>query len=83
LISKFEPEYSEPARKARLQGYVRLKIDVGLDGRPINIQVIQGIGLGLDEAAIDAVKRWRFHPAMAGDKPVVAPATIEVGFHLI
>jgi protein TonB len=56
---------------------------VALDGKPINIRVIQGIGLGLDECAIDAVKRWRFQPALAGDVPVVAPATIEVGFHLI
>jgi protein TonB len=83
LIYKEEPQYSEPARRAHIQGYVRLRIDVALDGKPINIRVIQGIGLGLDECAIDAVKRWRFQPALAGDVPVVAPATIEVGFHLI
>jgi TonB family protein len=83
LLHKEEPEYSEDARKARFQGTVTLLIDVGLDGRPANIRVVQGAGLGLDERAIDAVTHWRFSPAVAGDRPVVAPALIEVGFHLL
>jgi protein TonB len=45
--------------------------------------VIEGIGLGLDEAAINAVKQWRFQPALSGSQPVVAPAVVEVGFHLL
>ncbi|MCU1336325.1 MAG: TonB family protein [Bryobacterales bacterium] len=83
LLHKEEPEYSEDARKARFQGTVTLLIDVGLDGRPTNIRVTQGVGLGLDERAVDAVTHWRFSPAVAGDRPVVAPALIEVGFHLL
>lgn len=83
IIYKEEPQYSEPARRAKIQGYVRLRIDVGLDGRPLNIRVVQPIGMGLDENAIEAVKRWRFRPALIGDKPVVAPALVEVGFHLL
>jgi TonB family protein len=83
LIFKTEPEYSQEARRAHLQGSVKLRIDVGLDGRPVNIRVVQPMGLGLDEAAIEAVKRWRFRPALVGDKPVVAPALVEVGFHLL
>ncbi len=83
VIYQVEPEYSEPARKAKLQGFVRLRIDVGLDGRPTNIRVIESMGLGLDEAAINAVKQWRFQPALSGSQPVVAPATVEVGFHLL
>jgi protein TonB len=83
VIFQVEPQYSEPARRAKIQGYVRLRIDVGLDGRPVNIRVVQPIGLGLDEAAVEAVKRWRFRPALIGDKPVVAPALVEVGFHLL
>jgi protein TonB len=83
LVHKEEPEYSEDARKAHFQGTVLLLIDVGLDGRPANIRVVQGAGLGLDERAVDAVSRWRFRPAVAGDRPVVAPALVEVGFHLL
>lgn len=83
VIFQVEPEYSEPARKAHLQGSVKLRIDVSPDGRAINIRVLEGMGMGLDEAAIEAVKRWRFEPATMGNQPVVAPATIEVGFHLL
>jgi len=83
LIYKEEPEYSEEARKVRFQGTVKLLIDVDTSGRATNIRVTQGVGLGLDERAIAAVQRWRFRPALSGDKPVVAPAVVEVGFHLL
>jgi TonB family protein len=83
LLHKEEPEYSEDARRARFQGTVILLIDVGLDGHPANIRVVHGLGLGLDERAIDAVSHWRFSPAVSGDRPVVAPALVEVGFHLL
>jgi protein TonB len=83
VIYQVEPEYSEPARKAHLQGAVKLRIDVSTDGRAINIRILEGMGLGLDEAAIDAVKRWRFQPALSGTQPVVAPAIVEVAFHLL
>jgi protein TonB len=83
LIYKEEPEYSEEARKVRFQGTVKLLIDVDTTGRATNIRVTQSVGLGLDERAIAAVQRWRFRPALSGDKPVVAPAVVEVGFHLL
>jgi protein TonB len=83
VIYQEEPQYSEPARRAKMQGFVRLRIDVGLDGRPVNIRVVQTLGMGLDENAIEAVKHWRFRPALIGDRPVVAPALVEVGFHLL
>jgi TonB family protein len=83
VIYQEEPQYSEPARKAHAQGYVRLRMEVGLDGRPFNIRVVQPMGMGLDESAIEAVKHWRFRPALIGDRPVVAPALVEVGFHLL
>ena len=46
LLEKEEPEYSEDARRAHFQGTVILMIDVGLDGRPANIRVVQGVGWG-------------------------------------
>jgi TonB family protein len=78
-----EPDYSEEARKARFQGTVVLSVEVGADGRTSNIRVVRSAGLGLDEKAVEAVSRWRFRPALAGDHPVAAPALVEVSFHLL
>ncbi len=83
LLYKEEPEYSEAARKAHFQGIVKLRIEVGLDGRPTHIQVLESVGLGLDEKAIEAILKWRFRPAQADGRAVVAPALVEVGFHLL
>jgi protein TonB len=83
LIFKVEPEFSEEARKAKLQGAVVLYAEVGTDGRVRNIRVTRALGLGLEEKAIDAVKQWRFRPGYRNGKPVVQAATIEVNFHLL
>ena len=78
-----EPEYSEDARKARFQGSVVLSVVVGKDGRTSEIKVVRGAGFGLDEKAIEAVKTWRFRPAMSGDQAIATPALVEVHFHLL
>jgi TonB family protein len=83
LLFKVEPEYSEAARKAKFQGTVVLAIDVDVNGLARNIRVREGLGLGLDEQAIDAVRKWRFRPGMRDGRPVVMPATIEVSFRLL
>ncbi len=83
LVQKIEPEYSEPARKARFQGSVLLACDVGTDGRPRNIRVVRGLGMGLDEKAMDAVSTWKFRPALLNGRPVAAPITVEVNFRLL
>jgi TonB family protein len=83
LIYQVEPEYSEDARKVHYQGTVILSIEVDTNGLPTNIRVVHSIGLGLDERAVQAVAKWRFRPAVAGDHPVAAPAMVEVSFHLL
>lgn len=83
VIYKVEPEYSEEARKVHFQGTVVLGIDVDTNGVPANIHVVRSLGLGLDERAIEAVAKWRFRPALSGDRPVSAPALVEVSFHLL
>jgi TonB family protein len=55
---------------------------VGADGRPYNIRVRQSLGMGLDEKAIEAVKSWRFHPAIRNGQPVAAQIGVQVDFHL-
>lgn len=83
LIFKVEPEFSEEARKAKLQGVVMLYAEVDTNGRLRNIRVTRGLGLGLEEKALEAVKQWRFRPGYRDGKPVVAAAAIEVNFHLL
>ena len=59
-----DPKYSEEARKAKYQGTVVLQAVITADGRATEIQVVKGPGLGLEEKAVEAVKQWRFKPAM-------------------
>ena len=83
LLSKTEPEYSEEARKARLQGTVLLRIEVDTHGQPQNISVRQSLGLGLDDRAMEAVRKWKFIPGKVNGKPAVVVAYVEVNFRLL
>jgi TonB family protein len=77
-----DPEYSEEARKAKYQGTCVLWLIVGPDGKPRDIKVARTLGLGLDEKAIEAVKQWKFEPAMKDGKPVAVQINVEVSFRL-
>ena len=83
LLWKIEPEYSDEARRARLQGTVVLYLEVDSDGRPRNVKVHQSLGLGLDEKAIDAVRHWKFRPGKANGRAVATSALVEVNFRLL
>jgi protein TonB len=83
VLFQVEPEFSEEARKAKLQGVVMLYGEVDINGRLRNIRVTRGLGLGLEEKAVEAVKQWRFRPGTRDGKPVVSAAAIEVNFHLL
>jgi protein TonB len=78
-----DPVYSDEARKAKVQGQVTMRVLVGADGRARDIQVTRGIGLGLDENAVLAVRSWQFIPAKdAARRPVASWITIETVFRL-
>jgi TonB family protein len=83
LLVKIEPEYSEEARKAKFGGSVQLTIIVDEKGNPVDVKVTRAIGLGLDEKAIEAVKKWRFRPGYKDGKAVATFATVEVNFRLL
>ena len=76
------PEYSEKARKAKYQGTCVLWLIVGADGNAHDIKVTQGLGKGLDEQAIAAVKTWKFEPARKDGEPVAVEINVEVTFRL-
>ena len=82
VVYQPDPEYSEEARKAKYQGTCVLWLVVGPDGRPRDIRVARSLGLGLDEKAIEAVKTWKFEPAMKDGKPVAVQINVEVSFRL-
>ncbi len=77
-----DPEYSEQARKKGYQGTCALRLIVGVDGKPHDIELARSIGMGLDEKAIEAVARWRFDPARRDGQPVPVQINIEVAFRL-
>jgi periplasmic protein TonB len=77
-----DPEFSEEARKAKYQGTCTLMIVVATDGRPINIRVVNSLGMGLDEKAIETVRTWHFEPGQKDGHPVNVEMAVEVDFHL-
>jgi TonB family protein len=83
LLSKVEPEYSDEARRAKVQGTVLLYLEVDSEGKPRNITVRQGLGLGLDEKAISAVMHWKFRPGKQNGRAITTLAMIEVNFRLL
>jgi protein TonB len=83
ILSKVEPEYSDEARRARIQGMVVLSIEIDENGHVRNIQVVSGLGLGLDERAIDAVNHWKFRAGSLNGKPITTSARVEVTFRLL
>lgn len=77
-----EPEFSEEARKAKASGDVTVDLWVDEQGRPTHVRVVRGMGMGLDEKALEAVKQYRFKPAMENGRPVVVEMNVSVSFHI-
>jgi protein TonB len=82
LTYSVEPEFSEEARKAKQAGNVLVGLIVDQQGRPQNVHVVRGVGMGLDEKAMEAVRQYRFKPAMEGGKPVAVQLNVEVNFQI-
>jgi protein TonB len=82
LIYSVEPEFSEEARKAKVAGNVLVNLYVDQNGLPSHVRVIRGVGMGLDEKAVEAVKQYRFKPAMENGKPVLVELNVEVNFQI-
>ena len=76
------PEFSEEARRQKVQGVVTLGLVVTSAGKPTRIRVLQGRGYGLDEKAVEAVSQWKFKPATKDGKPVSVEIAVEVDFNL-
>jgi TonB family protein len=76
------PEYTEEARQRSLEGEVILEIVVRRDGSVGEVRVLQGLGAGLNERAVQAVRQWRFTPARRQNAPVDVVVEVAVDFRL-
>jgi TonB family protein len=84
VISYKDPEYPESARKGKnkLQGVCVLELVVDTSGMPENVQVVRSLRSDFDVKAIDAVRQYRFTPALRDGVPVPVEVNIEVNFKL-
>lgn len=82
LLYAPDAEYSDQARRAKYQGVCIVQTIVDAQGIPQGPRVISSLGQGLDEKALEAVRKYRFRPAMKGDTPVPVMITVGVNFHL-
>jgi protein TonB len=81
-ISAPNPLYPEAARRARITGAVILECTIDKSGRVNEVKILRGLPLGLTEAAVDAVKKWRFKPSTLNGKPVEVLYVLTVRFNL-
>lgn len=77
-----EAEFSDEARRAKYQGVCLISLIVDAQGNPQNPRVVRPLGMGLDEKALEAVRKYKFKPAMKGNTPVAVMMSIEVNFRL-
>ncbi|MCE2399778.1 TonB family protein [Candidatus Poribacteria bacterium] len=77
-----KPIYPKNAKRAEKEGIVELKATVGTDGIPRNIVALTEIGFGFEEAAIEAMKKWRFIPGKKKGKEIEMTVKIKIEFTL-
>ena len=82
LIYSVQPEFSEQARRANFQGTVAIELIVDSQGNPQDVRVARHLGMGLDEKAVEAVRQYRFKPAMYHGHPVSVQMIVDVDFRL-
>jgi TonB family protein len=93
LIYSVDVEFSDAARRKKIQGTVVVGLKVGTDGLPRDVHVVHSAAEGvkpklskaaasLDQKALDAVRQYRFEPGTYNGKSVPVALTIDVGFHI-
>jgi protein TonB len=81
IIHKVNPEYPRAAKAKHIQGEVVMKMTITVKGDVENLHVVQGDPL-LAEAALDAVKKWKYKPFMLNGQPVPIDTVVRINFHL-
>jgi TonB family protein len=83
VISRVDPEFSQQAKAAKFSGDVRVYLQVDTDGHTSHIRVVKGVGMGLDEKAVECVSQYRFKPATLNGKSVPVDLYIDVNFQML
>jgi protein TonB len=81
-ISAPQPQYTEAARQARVQGVVIVQAIIDCTGTVTSVTVLKALPLGLSEAAVEAISQWRFEPARVNGSPVSVYYNLTVNFRL-
>jgi protein TonB len=83
ILHRTEPLYPETARRAKRQGVVVLEAEIGRDGLLRSARAVNPpLGFGLEDAALDALRSWRFTPARLNGEPVAVLYRLQVRFQL-
>jgi TonB family protein len=75
-----DPGYSKEAASRHVEGTSFLSTIIDVSGTPVNVAIMQPLGMGLDEQAVSTLKRWRFKPATLNGKAVPVHINLEVAF---
>ena len=76
------PDYTDPARVAKLNGNLLLDVTVSADGNAIDARVVRGLPFGLNQSAIRTLRAWKFRPATREGQPIACRVMTEVTFRL-
>jgi TonB family protein len=82
ILREVRPDYTDEGRRRGVEGDVVVEIVVRADGSVGSVKLLQGLGAGLDQRAIDAVRQWRFNPARRYGTPVDVIVEVAVEFKL-
>lgn len=82
IVYQTEPEFSEHARKKKISGTVQLSCVVDINGDVRDIKIEHSLEKSLDQAAIAALRLWKFEPATKDEQPVAIQTNVEVSFRL-
>jgi TonB family protein len=82
LILRTEPEYTEDALAAKIEGVVQLSAMIGTDGSVQDVQVTKSLYPSLDESAVAGLRKWRFEPYIKGGQPTAKRISVEIVFNL-
>jgi TonB family protein len=83
VLRQKAPEYTDRARRGAVRGIVLLRFVVSSKGLPLRITVAKGLEEDLDQAAVNALKEWRFSPALKDKKPVAVEMSLEFVFGVL
>jgi protein TonB len=82
VTRRVQPNYTEVARKGRIQGVVIIEAIIDKEGNVDHVKVLKGLPMGLSEEAETAVKKWKFRPGTLGGQPVDVIFNLTVNFTL-